>query len=110
MKNSRLFYFAGIVFVLFFISIICYASDTKIDINTASAKELMKLPGIGKITAESIIKYRQNIKKFSSIEDLMKIKGLGKKKFKKIKDLITIGTSKAENIKKDLKKDNGKNK
>ncbi len=61
----------------------------KISINNASKEELMSLPGIGEKTAIKIIEYRQT-SSFKSIEDLKKVKGIGDKKYEKIKDLIVI--------------------
>ncbi|GGO72021.1 helix-hairpin-helix domain-containing protein [Bowmanella pacifica] len=58
------------------------AAVAGININTASAKELMKLPGIGKSKAEAIVKYRQDNGDFQSIEDLAKIQGIGKQTVK----------------------------
>ncbi|WP_232850009.1 ComEA family DNA-binding protein [Bowmanella yangjiangensis] len=58
------------------------AGVTSININTASAKELMKLPGIGKSKAEAIVKYRQDNGNFQSVEDLAKIQGIGKQTVK----------------------------
>ncbi len=59
--------------------------DSPIDINLATVQELMRLPGIGKVTAQKIVEYRTSNGKFSSIEDLLKVKGIGESKFEKIK-------------------------
>lgn len=64
--------------------------DRKININKASKKELMTLPGVGESRAESIIKYREGQGAFQSIEDIMKVSGIKEGLFEKIKDLITI--------------------
>jgi competence protein ComEA len=61
-----------------------------ININKASKTELMKLPGIGEITAERIEDYRNNVSKFKSKEELMNVKGIGQKKFEALKEFITI--------------------
>jgi len=61
-----------------------------IDINNANKKMLMQLPGIGEKTAEAIIIYRTKIGKFTLKDQLMEIKGIGPKKFEKIKEYIFI--------------------
>ena len=62
-------------------------SSGKININTASKLELMNLPGVGESTALKIIDYRSQ-QKFNSIEDIMNVKGIGPKKFEKMKPYI----------------------
>ncbi len=66
----------------------------KIDINNASQKELMKLPGIGAVIAERIVEYREVNGRFKSIDEIKKVKGIGNAKFEKIKDMITVGEMK----------------
>ena len=66
-----------------------FQSNNLININTASAELLMTLPGIGEVYAERIIEYRTN-KKFSSIEEIKNIQGIGDKTFEKLKELISI--------------------
>ena len=61
----------------------------KIDLNIASRVQLMSLPGIGEKTADVIIEFRKS-RPFSSPEDIMKIKGIGKKKFEKLKEYIEV--------------------
>lgn len=61
-----------------------------VNINTASQEELETLPGIGPVTAEKIIEYRQANGDFSSIEGIQKVSGIGPATFEKIKDLITV--------------------
>jgi len=64
-------------------------NNDKININTASKEALMSLDGIGEVYSQRIIDYR-NIVKFSSIEELKLVKGIGEKTFEKIKDIITV--------------------
>jgi competence protein ComEA len=61
-----------------------------INLNSATKSELTKLPGIGEKTAEAIIKLREKMGKFWKLEDLKKVKGIGHKKFEKIKPYIFI--------------------
>jgi competence protein ComEA len=63
----------------------------KININTANATELDKLPNIGPARAADIISYREANGGFSSIEELKNIKGIGDKTFEDLKDLVTVG-------------------
>ena len=63
---------------------------SKININTATQEELDSLPGIGPSTALKIINYRKENGKFSKIEDLKEVSGIGEAKFNQLKDLITV--------------------
>ena len=60
----------------------------KVNINTASEKELMTLPGIGKSKAEAIAEYRKKAGGFSCTEDLMKVPGIKEGTFEGIKEQI----------------------
>lgn len=60
-----------------------------ININIATLEELQKLPGIGEAKAKAIIEYR-NKTPFSKIDDIMKVKGIGKAMYEKIKDNIRV--------------------
>ena len=62
----------------------------KINLNSASKEELMKLAGVGESKAEAIITYRREKGSFSRVDDLMKISGIKKGVFDKIKDLISV--------------------
>ena len=66
------------------------ASDGRVNINTAGLDELMTLPGIGKAKAEAVISYRTEHGKFSSIEALMEVSGIGEGIFSRLKDKIKI--------------------
>lgn len=61
-----------------------------ININTASISELATLSGIGEKTAERIIEYRTRYGEFEVKEDLLKVSGIGEKKFEAVKDSITV--------------------
>lgn len=62
----------------------------KINLNTATKQDLMLLPKIGPVTAENILAYRTQVGKFSNIEELLKIKGIGNKTFERIKGDVTL--------------------
>ena len=90
MKNKRFFMYAACMFslLMLFSPIGNRAAEAgkkpallegKININTASAKELSMLSGIGKKTAENMIKYRTQNGQFKSTEEIRNIKGIGEK-------------------------------
>lgn len=60
-----------------------------VNINTASITELDSLPGVGEVTAQRIVEYRQQ-HSFTRIEDIMQVKGIGEAKFNKMKDRLTV--------------------
>jgi competence protein ComEA len=57
----------------------------KVNLNTATKDELVSLPGIGEGIAEQILIYRDEHGEFSTVEQLRKIKGIGPKKFEKLR-------------------------
>lgn len=61
-----------------------------VNINTASAAELQTLSGIGPSVAQSIIDERTKNGPFASVDDLMRVSGIGEKKLAKIKDCICV--------------------
>ena len=61
----------------------------KIDINTATMEDLHSLKGIGHTKAVAIMEYRKK-HPFKKIEDIMNVKGIGKKTFEKIKSEIEV--------------------
>ncbi|MDP3058860.1 MAG: helix-hairpin-helix domain-containing protein, partial [bacterium] len=64
--------------------------DTRININTASQKELETLPGIGVVKGGEIINYRTKNGPFLKIEDLVKVSGIGEKTFEGLKHLVRV--------------------
>lgn len=65
-------------------------SEGKVNINTASREELMKLNGIGESKASQIISYRETNGLFKRIDDIMNISGIKEGVFNKIKDYIIV--------------------
>jgi competence protein ComEA len=60
-----------------------------ININTATVSELTHLPGIGTSKAQAIVKYREK-HVFKKVEDIMKVKGIGRKSFKKLHPYLAV--------------------
>lgn len=66
------------------------SNSSKINLNSATAAELTQLPGVGEVTAEAIVSHRDTVGKFSSVEQLLDISGIGPAKFDKLQDLVTV--------------------
>ncbi len=64
-----------------------------VNLNTASKDELVALPGIGPAKAQAIIDYRKTHGAFKSVEELKDVKGIGAKRYEKLKGEFTIGAS-----------------
>lgn len=62
----------------------------RLDLNTATRQELVALPGIGTVTADRILMYRQYTGPFRSIEDLRKVRGITAKKLEQLKPLVSV--------------------
>lgn len=65
----------------------------KININSASQKDLESLPRIGPVTAKNIIEFREANGPFKTIQEITKVKRIGPKTLEKIKPFITLGDS-----------------
>ena len=61
------------------------------DINTADMQTLSTLPGIGEVLAQRIVDYRQTHGRFTAVEQLTNVEGIGEGKMEAILELITIG-------------------
>ena len=62
--------------------------EGKVNINTATVEELKTLKGVGEKKAEAIIEYRKKNGSFQTKEDLMKVRGIGKKLFESFQERI----------------------
>jgi competence protein ComEA len=61
-----------------------------VNLNTASKEELIALPGIGPAKAQAILDYRASHGAFKSIEEVKDVKGIGAKRFEKLKSELTV--------------------
>lgn len=62
--------------------------STVVNLNTASKTRLMSIPGVGEATADRILQYRSH-SPFTRPEDLQNIKGIGEKRFERMRPFIT---------------------
>jgi competence protein ComEA len=85
------FFFALLLFT------VASAATTKkpplkpVNINAATSEELQQVPGIGPATAEKILQMRKSYGSFKSVDDLLAIKGIGKKRLDKMRKYLTVG-------------------
>jgi competence protein ComEA len=66
------------------------AQEAKVNINTASKSELMKLKGVGREVAEKIIAYREKNGPFKTPEGIRKVSGIGKGLWEVNREAITV--------------------
>jgi competence protein ComEA len=61
-----------------------------LNLNTANEEELMRLPGVGASKAKAILELRSQLKGFKKVEDLMRVKGIGRKTFRKLLPMLKL--------------------
>ncbi len=62
-----------------------------LDVNTADSTALQTLPGVGPVTAESILAWRTEHGRFATVEELMEVSGIGPRTLDKLKPLVVVG-------------------
>ncbi len=62
-----------------------------VDINTAGVEELATLPGVGPALAARIVEFREKNGPFESVDDLLKVRGVGEKSLERFRSLVTVG-------------------
>ncbi len=65
-------------------------SPVMVNVNKATAEELIKVRGIGPVMAKRIIEYRDKNGAFKAIEDLAQVQGIGGNKLQRIKDQVMV--------------------
>ena len=82
--------FAGVLAALVLIVTPAMAA---VNINSGTAAELEALPGIGAKKAQAIVDYRSKHGPFRTVEDMQKVKGIGKATVEKLRKEITVGAA-----------------
>ena len=67
------------------------ASTAPVDLNGADTDALESLPGVGPATAAAILQHRERNGPFSSVEELLEVRGIGEAKLDALSDLVTVG-------------------
>ena len=62
----------------------------RFDLNRASEEELQKLPRVGPVMARRIVQYRQKIGQFRSVEQLLEVKGIGRKTLERLRPYVYV--------------------
>lgn len=62
----------------------------RINLNTAQAEELEKLPGIGRALAARIVSHRQQYGRFRRAEHLIMVRGIGDRRFRRLRHIVTV--------------------
>lgn len=66
------------------------ALPKKVNLNTATVEELVRLPGIGPALARRIVEHREKNGPFRKVEELLIVRGISRKKFEKLRPLLTV--------------------
>ncbi len=70
-------------------------ATTPLNINQAKTEDFARLPGIGPELARRIVRYREKHGAFKRVEDLLAVRGIGHKKWKRIRPYVTLGAAKS---------------
>ncbi|EHR49956.1 DNA uptake protein [Saccharomonospora marina XMU15] len=66
------------------------ANPTEVDLNTADQRQLEALPGVGEVTAQRILDWRERNGPFTAVEQLREIDGIGEKRFADLREQVTV--------------------
>ncbi len=85
----------SLILGLSLLSVNVFATDA-ININTATQAQLETLNGVGPSTATEIIKYREQVGKFKTVDELTNVKGIGDKKLSQFAEQVIVSEPKKE--------------
>jgi competence protein ComEA len=66
-----------------------------VNVNAASAADLQTVPGIGRSLAQRIVEFREKNGPFATVDDLVKVRGIGEKSIERLKPYLTVGSEKS---------------
>ncbi len=66
------------------------AAMERLDLNTATVEQLMGLKGVGEVTARAIVDYREQNGPFRSVDDLIRVRGIGEKKLEALRPFVKV--------------------
>lgn len=91
MKSTlRRLTFAAVAVAIALAAAPVFAAEGQVNINSATAAELERLPGVGPALAARIVAHREKNGAFKQLEDLMLVKGIGEKSFERIKPYVAL--------------------
>ena len=88
--SKRILAITLVLFCVALLASIAVAQTVKVNINTATADELMVLKYVGETLSQRIVEYREKEGAFESPEDIMKVRGVGQRVYDANKDMITV--------------------
>ncbi|MDT8273053.1 MAG: helix-hairpin-helix domain-containing protein [Desulfomonilia bacterium] len=89
MRNFGMLVLEVVIFTLV-CGMVSYAAQGTINVNTATMEELQWLPGVGEKIAQNIVDFRQANGPFASLDDLLKIVGIGERRLAEIKPFLSL--------------------
>jgi competence ComEA-like helix-hairpin-helix protein len=89
-RSQKGYFLIFAVVFAFFVVNSSFAQEERINVNTASAQELLRLPGIGRALAARIVDYRRKHGSFKRPQEIIVVRGLSAKRYRQIAHLIRI--------------------